>query len=186
MPLRPHQDQVGHTAHHLTDEALFRHDAQLVHRGEADVQQPLVLRLGDGQDPPAGHLLAQQHTQHGGRFRVVEFLPGEMDPGPRPGAQQQAYIALVPAPEMQDDPVPAGHGDLVHPGVFQPRVQFLRQPADHKTVKRHDRTPPICAGPRPHGTCPARPGPCPPGPFGIFPAAAPQRTGTADPPSAFG
>ena len=145
-PLLTHQDQVGHAAHHLADEALFGHHPQLVGRGDAHLQQTLVVGLGDRDHPPAPQELAQQHTEHGGRLGIFIFFPGEVDSRPRAGGQKQPAVPHLGGAEGEDHPVPGGHGDPVHPGVPEVPVQLPGQAGDDKAVKRHENIPPIGQG----------------------------------------
>ena len=178
--LRPHQNQIGHPAHHLADQPFFRRHAQLVQRCKAQLQQALVLRLGHAEDPAAGHLLAQQHTEHGRRLRIIKFFLGQVDSGGIAGAQKQPHIALR-RPQVQDDAVPPGHGDLIHPRPRQTAVQLGGQPRNDQGIKRHGSIPPVVSRSRPPPGWGAPPAAFPPRPAAIFPVPFPKRRETAGP-----
>ena len=116
------KDQVGVPAHALEHQPSPPRLPQLVHDIQGQDHHPLQARLIDGRQPAAGQMLAQEHTEHGRRGGVFPGQAGEVQPGlTGPGAQQQLLIS----PQGQDDLVPGGLLDLVHPKARQLGPQLL-------------------------------------------------------------
>ena len=71
------------------------------------------------QDAPAHQVLAQQHTEHGGRVRVLPGQLGHLQPGVvGTGGQQQPPVPPA-QPQGQNHLVPARLVDLVDLGTRQ-------------------------------------------------------------------
>ena len=120
------QEEVGPVADGLQHQPALHPVAQLVQGLEAQSGHPLQGSLYNLQQPGPGHVLAQQHAEHGGLLRVLQGQGGQVEPGVgRVGRQQQAHIAHALGPQGQHHLVPAGLVDLVHPGPGQAGIQFM-------------------------------------------------------------
>ena len=115
---------------------------QFIQRLQLQIHHPLHGWLGDGDNACAGEVLAQQHTEHGGRGRVVPEHAGQLEPGmSRIGSQQQLHRPLS-APEREDDLIPGRLIDLIHPGIHHAGLQLLHHSAQTYGIKRHGHPPP--------------------------------------------
>ena len=93
------QKEIGFVADGLQNEAALHPVAQFIQRLKAQRGHPLQGGLDDIQQPGSGHVLAQQHTEHGGLLRILQGEGGEVEPGVgRVGGQQQAHVARALGP----------------------------------------------------------------------------------------
>ena len=120
------QDQIGLVADGLQHQFALHPVAQLVQRFKAQGGYPLQRGLDNLQQPGPGHVLAQQHTEHGGLLRVFQGQGGQVKAGVgRVGGQQQPHVPRRRGAQGQDDLVPPGLVDFVHPGPGQAGIQFM-------------------------------------------------------------
>ena len=112
------------TAHGLQNDLSLHPVAQLVQSLQANDHNALQRRLGHIQNPSAGEMLAQQHTEHG---RLVGIFPGKLGQLCSGmggiGRYQQLHVAARGA-QGEDDLIPAGLVDLVDLCPGQSGVQF--------------------------------------------------------------
>ena len=132
------QVEVAGAAHQLRHQPLLHREAHFVGAVEGEHGAALHLRLGDVRKPGAQKVLAQQHTEHGGLRRVFRGGGGQMQPGGGGvGHKQQLFPALLAA-KMEDQGIPAGLMELVHPGPQTPGAHLLQNRGEKKSVKCHE------------------------------------------------
>ena len=100
---------------------------QLVDGVEVEVKQALQLRLADGRKPGPLKFLPQQHAQHGRLLRVFQGDGGEVHPGGVGPGGEQHLIRRLPGAERDEQLLPVGLVDFVHPG---PQKACLQLPFD--------------------------------------------------------
>ena len=94
-------------------------------------------KLRHAQQPGAQKVLAQQHTEHGRLRRILRGIFRQVQPGSRGVGGEEQLLPPLPAAQVQDQGVPAGLVNLVHPG---PQAPFpdLPQHRSHKiSIKGH-------------------------------------------------
>ena len=131
------QNQVVPPACQLHHQGFFRQLSEIVIGGKPEPQHPLMLRLAHFQKPGGGEVLAQQHAEHGGRIGVFGLFPGEIHPAPGAGAGNHQFPGPPMAAQGQNDLLPAGHEDLIHPAVRKLLLQLAAQAVDGDGVHGH-------------------------------------------------
>ena len=90
-PVGADKDEVRAAPDKLKHKLLARGKAQLVMRVDLQLQHTLMLRLAYRNDPRAGQMLAQEHTEHRRLGGVFYALRREMQPRiPRARRDEQA------------------------------------------------------------------------------------------------
>ena len=129
--------QVGPAAHGLQHQGPGDPVPQLVDRLHADEDDPLQMGLLQGQDAPAGEVLAQEHAEHGGLGRVLPDLPGQVEAWPVGAGGEEELHVLPRPPDRQQDLLPAGLIDLVDLAAHQGLPQFFQYRRQADRVQCH-------------------------------------------------
>ena len=112
---RPVQhNEVGLAADALQHQGPLHPVPQLTEGLKAELQQPLHGGLANLQNAAAQKILAQQHTEHGGRLRVLPGHSGELGSGMGGVCRQQQLHISLPGAHVQHHLIPGGLIDLVH------------------------------------------------------------------------
>ena len=135
------QDDVGRPAHEFHGEGLFRLLPELRARGQAQQRQALIRRLLDGDDARARQVLAQQHTEHRRRVRVLIALAREMQPRRADARRYQQPARARARVYAQQQEIPLRLLDLIYPRPLQLRRELAQQSCEAHGVKWHLRPP---------------------------------------------
>ena len=130
-----HQNQVALPAHELADQAKAGAVAQLVGGFEVQRQHPVQPLLGDGGEPAAAQVLAQQQAEHRRCGGIFDGNGGKVQPRGRPRQNDQPTDGAA-AVQMQHHAVPVGLTDLIHAGADH-RLQLLLDFMQKTSVKGH-------------------------------------------------
>ena len=93
---------------------------------KAQTHQPLHRRLGEGDDAPAGQVLAQQHTEHRRLRRVFHCRFGQMDARMVAGCGEKQAAAQAGAAQAEDQRVALGLLDAVNAAAEKLVCQLAR------------------------------------------------------------
>ena len=122
------EDQVGPAADGLQHQLPLHPVPQLVEGLQGEDHHPLQPRLFHRQQPGAGQVLAQEHTEHGGLVRVFPAELGQLGAGMVGiGGQQQPHVPVAGGADGKEDLVPAGLIDLVQLAAGDHLVQLMDQ-----------------------------------------------------------
>ena len=144
-PLAVQENQVGRAAHQLQHQAALHPVPQLVQALQLKLHQPLHRGLDDVQNPGAGQVFAQKHTEHGGRVRVFPGNAGQLHPGVVGAGREKQFHVLPAPPHRHHNLVPDGLINLVNLAAQHGGLQLLRHGGEANRVQGHGLTPPSSA-----------------------------------------
>ena len=150
-PVGGQQVQVAGPAHQLRRQLLLNGVSHFVGAVKGEKRRPLHGKLGDFRQPGPQKVLSQQHTEHGRLRRVLRRGGREVEPGSSGIHRKKQLFPAVPAAQMQNQGVPAGLVDFVHPGPQAPFPNLRQYGGQKDSIKCHV-PPPVSPLP------PSRPG----------------------------
>lgn len=131
------QQQVGPAAHGFQHQTAADFVPHLIGGLDNQLRQTLHRRLMERQDFSPRQIFPQQHAEHGGLGGVLPGQIGELEPGPAGVGRQQQAAAPRPAPDLQQNFVPAGLVDLVDPSAQHRRLHLPADGGQAKGVHGH-------------------------------------------------
>ena len=137
-PVLPIQQQeVGPAAHGFQHQTATDFVPHLIGGLDNQLHQTLHRGLAEGQDFSPRQIFPQQHAEHGGLGGVLPGQIGQLEPGPAGVGREQQAAAPRPAPDLQQNFVPAGLVDLVDPSAQHRRLHLPADGGQAKGVHRH-------------------------------------------------
>ena len=128
---------VGGPAHELGHQDPLHLVPQLAGALEGEADQPLHGGLLDAHQAAAGQVLAQEHTKHRGLVGIFGIGPGEVEPGGGGIGGNEQPLPPGGAPQQEDDGVPGGLVNLLHPGPQGLGPKLLQNSGQEVCVKCH-------------------------------------------------
>ena len=125
-PVGAKQIEVAGAAHQLGHQLFLHRKAHFIGAVEGKCGCPLHGRLGDFRQLCPQKMLTQEHTEHGRLRRVLRRGRGQVQPGGGGIGGEEQLLPAFPAPKMQNQGVPAGLVNFVHPGAQAFLPYFLQ------------------------------------------------------------
>ena len=128
---------VGGPAHELRHQDPVHRISHFIGTLEGEPNQPLHRRLLHLGQATAGQVLAQEHAKHGWLVRIFRIGPREVEPGRRGVGSNEQPLPPGSAPQQEDESVPAGLVDLLHPRSQGLGPKLLQDSGQKICVKCH-------------------------------------------------
>ena len=133
--------EIAGPAHQLRQEPLLDREAQLVGAVEDHFHRPLPGELAQVRQPGPQEVLAKEHTEHGGLFRIFQIGLGQVKTG-RGGVRRDQELFPGLALQVENEHVPGGLVELFHPAAQNFRADLRQDGGEVQSVKGH-RAPPF-------------------------------------------
>ena len=132
-----HEHQIGVAAHQLNGQRVRDQVAHLVRAAEVKIDDAVPRLAAQLNEPPAGQVLAQQHTEARRRERVLEALLRQADAGRAAAGRQQQTVGLGAGAQRHKHLVAGRLKNFVDLGIEQRVFQFTGDQRQRCGIKGH-------------------------------------------------
>ena len=132
-----HEHQIGVAAHQLDGQRVRDQVAHLVRAAEVKIDDAVPRLAAQLNEPPAGQVLAQQHTEARRRERVLEALLRQADAGRAAAGRQQQTVGLGAGAQGHKHLVAGRLKNFVDLGIEQRVFQFTGDQRQRCGIKGH-------------------------------------------------
>ena len=132
-----HEHQIGVAAHQLDGQRIRDQVAHLVRAAEVKIDDAVPRLAAQLNEPPAGQVLAQQHTEARRRERVLEALLRQADAGRAAAGRQQQAVGLGAGAQGHKHLVAGRLKNFVDLGIEQRVFQFTGDQRQRCGIKGH-------------------------------------------------